>query len=89
MELAQYMLTTIFQVLVRFPCILIWFISFPRYQIFNLTTFYFRGLDLHNYILLLLEIHWWGCWRASSGDGFLAVSVNGDLKYLGWNITLK
>jgi len=60
MEWAHYVLTTILQVLVRFPCILIWSISFPRYQIFNLTAFYFRGLDLLENILLLLEIHWWG-----------------------------
>ena len=89
MELAHYVLTIILQVLIRLPCILIWSISFPRYKKFNLTTFCLRGLDLLDLILLLLEIHWWGCWRASSGDGFLAVSVNGDLKYLGWNITLK
>jgi len=73
MELAHYVLITILQVLIRFPCILIWFISFPRYQIFNLTTFCLRGLDLLDHILLLLEVHWWGCWRASSGDGILAV----------------
>ena len=73
MELAYYMLTTILQVLIRFPCILIWSISFPRYQIFNLTTFYLRGLDLLDHILLLLEVHRWGCWRASSRDGILAV----------------
>jgi len=74
MELAHYVHTTLLQVLVRFPCILIWSISFRRYQIFNLTTLYLRGLDLLDHILLLLEIHWWGCWRTSSRDGILAVS---------------
>jgi len=73
MELAHDVVTTILQVLVRFRCILIWSISLPRYQIFNLTTLYFRGLDLLDHILLLLEVHWWGCWRASSRDGILAV----------------
>jgi len=73
MELAYNVVTTILQVLVRFPCILIWSISFAVYQIFKLTTFYPRGLDLFDHILLPLEIHWWGCWRASSQDAILAV----------------
>jgi len=73
MELAHYVLTTILQVLVRFPCILIWSISFARYEIFKLTTFYLRGLDLLDQILMLLKVHWWGCWLASSRDGILAV----------------
>jgi len=73
MELAHYVLTTILQVLVRFSCILIWSISFPRYQIINVTTFYLRGLELLDHILFLLEVHWWGCWRASSRDGILAL----------------
>ena len=73
MELAHYVLTPSLQVLVRFPCILIWSIFFPRYLIFNLTTFYLLRLDLLDHILLLLEVHWWGCWRASSRHSILAV----------------
>jgi len=73
MELVHYVLTTILQVLVRSPCILIWSISFLSYQIFNLTTFNLRGLDLLDHILLLLDVHWWGCWRACYRDGILAV----------------
>ena len=73
MELAHNVLTTIFQVLVRIPCILFWSVSFPRYQIFNLTTIYLVGLDLLIHILLLLDVHWWRCWRASSRDAILSV----------------
>jgi len=75
MELAHNVLTTILQVLVRFLCILIWSISFPGCQIFNLTTFYLHGLDLLDRILLLLEVHWRGCSRVSSRDGILAVRL--------------